>query len=148
MNDRYDFTNDDTFYKFNPFSAGCITGTQSEVVKGIVNVKGRKAIRLSIGEHGKIYNNKIGLDANDYFKDIEANGFAIIKINFTSNALYTASDEQYLNNLKYSLDNEYNSYAAISKDKLPFYGTVNALTCRETILVINLRYPRNIQLAK
>lgn len=132
-NDRYDFTNDDTFYKFNPFSAGCITGTQSEVVKGIVNVKGRKAIRLSIGEHGKIYNNKIGLDANDYFKDIEANGFAIIKINFTSNALYTASDEQYLNNLKYSLNNEYNSYAAISKDKLPFYGTVNALTCRETI---------------
>lgn len=132
-NDRYDFTNDDTFYKFNPFSAGCITGTQSEVVKGIVNVKGCKAIRLSIGEHGKIYNNKIGLDANDYFKDIEANGFAIIKINFTSNALYTASDEQYLNNLKYSLNNEYNSYAAISKDKLPFYGTVNALTCRETI---------------
>lgn len=132
-NDRYDFTNDDTFYKFNPFSAGCITGTQSEVVKGIVNVKGSKAIRLSIGEHGKIYNNKIGLDANDYFKDIEANGFAIIKINFTSNALYTASDEQYLNNLKYSLNNEYNSYAAISKDKLPFYGTVNALTCRETI---------------
>lgn len=132
-NDKYDFTNDDTFYKFNPFSAGCITGTQSEVVKGIVNVKGRKAIRLSIGEHGKIYNNKIGLDANDYFKDIEANGFAIIKINFTSNALYTASDEQYLNNLKYSLNNEYNSYAAISKDKLPFYGTVNALTCRETI---------------
>lgn len=132
-NDKYDFTNDDTFYKFNPFSAGCITGTQSEVVKGIVNVKGCKAIRLSIGEHGKIYNNKIGLDANDYFKDIEANGFAIIKINFTSNALYTASDEQYLNNLKYSLNNEYNSYAAISKDKLPFYGTVNALTCRETI---------------
>lgn len=132
-NDRYDFTNDDTFYKFNPFSAGCITGTQSEVVKGIVNVKGRKAIRLSIGEHGKIYNNKIGLDANDYFKDIEANGFAIIKINFTSNALYNASDEQYLNNLKYSLNNEYNSYTAISKDKLPFYGTVNALTCRETI---------------
>lgn len=132
-NDRYDFTNDDTFYKFNPFSAGCITGTQSEVVKGIVNVKGCKAIRLSIGEHGKIYNNKIGLDANDYFKDIEANGFAIIKINFTSNAQYTASDEQYLNNLKYSLNNEYNSYAAISKDKLPFYGTVNALTCRETI---------------
>lgn len=132
-NDKYDFTNDDTFYKFNPFSAGCITGTQSEVVKGIVNVKGRKAIRLSIGEHGKIYNNKIGLDANDYFKDIEANGFAIIKINFTSNSLYTASDEQYLNNLKYSLNNEYNSYAAISKDKLPFYGTVNALTCRETI---------------
>lgn len=132
-NDKYDFTNDDTFYKFNPFSAGCITGTQSEVVKGIVNVKGSKAIRLSIGEHGKIYNNKIGLDANDYFKDIEANGFAIIKINFTSNALYTASDEQYLNNLKYSLNNEYNSYAAISKDKLPFYGTVNALTCRETI---------------
>lgn len=132
-NDKYDFTNDDTFYKFNPFSAGCITGTQSEVVKGIVNVKGCKAIRLSIGEHGKIYNNKIGLDANDYFKDIEANGFAIIKINFTSNAQYTASDEQYLNNLKYSLNNEYNSYAAISKDKLPFYGTVNALTCRETI---------------
>ena len=132
-NDRYDFTDDDTFYKFNPFSAGCITGTQSEVVKGIVNVKGCKAIRLSIGEHGKIYNNKIGLDANDYFKDIEANGFAIIKINFTSNAQYTASDEQYLNNLKYSLNNEYNSYAAISKDKLPFYGTVNALTCRETI---------------
>lgn len=132
-NDKYDFTNDDTFYKFNPFSAGCITGTQSEVVKGIVNVKGRKAIRLSIGEHGKIYNNKIGLDANDYFKDIEANGFAIIKINFTSNALYNASDEQYLNNLKYSLNNEYNSYAAISKDKLPFYGTVNATTCRETI---------------
>lgn len=132
-NDKYDFTNDDTFYKFNPFSAGCITGTQSEVVKGIVNVKGCKAIRLSIGEHGKIYNNKIGLDANDYFKDIEANGFAIIKINFTSNAQYTASDEQYLNNLKYSLNNEYNSYTAISKDKLPFYGTVNALTCRETI---------------
>lgn len=132
-NDKYDFTNDGTFYKFNPFSAGCITGTQSEVVKGIVNVKGCKAIRLSIGEHGKIYNNKIGLDANDYFKDIEANGFAIIKINFTSNAQYTASDEQYLNNLKYSLNNEYNSYAAISKDKLPFYGTVNALTCRETI---------------
>lgn len=132
-NDKYDFTNDDTFYKFNPFIAGCITGTQSEVVKGIVNVKGCKAIRLSIGEHGKIYNNKIGLDANDYFKDIEANGFAIIKINFTSNALYTASDKQYLNNLKYSLNNEYNSYAAISKDKLPFYGTVNALTCRETI---------------
>lgn len=132
-NDKYDFTNDDTFYKFNPFSAGCITGTQSEVVKGIVNVKGCKAIRLSIGEHGKIYNNKIGLDANDYFKDIEANGFAIIKINFTSNAQYIASDEQYLNNLKYSLNNEYNSYAAISKDKLPFYGTVNALTCRETI---------------
>ena len=132
-NDKYDFTNDDTFYKFNPFNAGCITGTQSEVVKGIVNVKGCKAIRLSIGEHGKIYNNKIGLDANDYFKDIEANGFAIIKINFTSNAQYTASDEQYLNNLKYSLNNEYNSYTAISKDKLPFYGTVNALTCRETI---------------
>ncbi len=31
------------------------------------------------------------------------------------------------------MNNEYNSYAAISKDKLPFYGTVNALTCRETI---------------
>lgn len=132
-NDKYDFTNDDTFYKFNPFSAGCITGTPSEVVKGIVNVKGCKAIRLSIGEHGKIYNNKIGLDANDYFKDIEANGFAIIKINFTSNALYTASDDQYLNNLKYSLNNTYNSYAAISKDKLPFYDSINSQICREVI---------------
>ena len=132
-NDKYDFTNDDVFYKFNPFSAGCITGTQSEVVKGIVNVKGCKAIRLSIGEHGKIYNNKIGLDANDYFKDIEANGFAIIKINFTSNALYTASDDQYLNNLKYSLNNTYNSYAAISKDKLPFYDSINSQICREVI---------------
>ena len=132
-NDRYDFTDDSTFYKFNPFSAGCITGTQSEVVKGIVNVKGCKAIRLSIGEHGKIYNNKIGLDANDYLKDIEANGFAIIKINFTSNALYTASDDQYLNNLKYSLNNTYNSYAAISKDKLPFYDSINSQVCREVI---------------
>lgn len=132
-NDKYDFTNDDTFYKFNPFSAGCVTGTPSEVVKGIVNVKGCKAIRLSIGEHGKIYNNKIGLDANDYFKDIEANGFAIIKINFTSNALYTASDDQYLNNLKYSLNNTYNSYAAISKDKLPFYDSINSQICREVI---------------
>lgn len=132
-NDKYDFTNDDTFYKFNPFSAGCITGTKSEVVRGIVNVKGCKAIRLSIGEHGKIYNNKIGLDANDYFKDIEANGFAIIKINFTSNALYTASDDQYLNNLKYSLNNTYNSYAAISKDKLPFYDSINSQICREVI---------------
>lgn len=132
-NDKYDFTNDDTFYKFNPFSAGCITGTPSEVVRGTVNVKGCKAIRLSIGEHGKIYNNKIGLDANDYFKDIEANGFAIIKINFTSNALYTASDDQYLNNLKYSLNNTYNSYAAISKDKLPFYDSINSQICREVI---------------
>lgn len=132
-NDKYDFTNDDTFYKFNPFSAGCITGTKSEVVKGIVNVKGCKAIRLSIGEHGKIYNNKVGLDANDYFKDIESNGFAIIKINFTSNALYTASDDQYLNNLKYSLNNTYNSYAAISKDKLPFYDSINSQICREVI---------------
>lgn len=132
-NDKYDFTNDDVLYKFNPFSAGCITGTQSEVVKGIVNVKGCKAIRLSIGEHGKIYNNKIGLDANDYFKDIEANGFAIIKINFTSNALYNASDDQYLNNLKYSLNNTYNSYAAISKDKLPFYDSINSQICREVI---------------
>lgn len=132
-NDKYDFTNDDTFYKFNPFSAGCITGTPSEVVKGIVNVKGCKAIRLSIGEHGKIYNNKVGLDANDYFKDIESNGFAIIKINFTSNALYTASDDQYLNNLKYSLNNTYNSYAAISKDKLPFYDSINSQICREVI---------------
>lgn len=132
-NDKYDFTNDDTFYKFNPFSAGCITGTKSEVVKGIVNVKGCKAIRLSIGEHGKIYNNKIGLDANDYFKDIEANGFAIIKINFTSNALYAASDDQYLNNLKYSLNNTYNSYASISKDKLPFYDSINSQICREVI---------------
>ena len=31
------------------------------------------------------------------------------------------------------MNNEYNSYAAISKDKLPFYGTINASTCRETI---------------
>lgn len=133
-NDKYDFTNDDTFYKFNPFIGGCITGTPSEIVKGIVPVKGCKAIRLSIGKHGKIYTNKTGLDCNDYFDDIEANGFAIIKVNFSSNAQYTASDEQYLNNLKYSLNNDYNSYKAITKDKLPFYGTIDNKDCREAIV--------------
>ena len=132
-NDKYDFTNDDTFYKFNPFIGGCITGAPSEIVRGLYPVKGCKAIRLSIGKHGKIYTNKTGLECNDYFDDVEANGFAIIKINFSSNAQYTASDEQYLNNLKYSSNNEYNSYKAITKDKLPFYGSLDNQTCREAI---------------
>lgn len=132
-NDKYDFINDEVFYKFNPMNAGCITGTPSEVVKGIINVKGCKAIRLSIGEHGKIYNNKIGLDANDYFKDIEANGFAIIKINYRSNDQYTASDDLYLNNIKFSYNNTYLSFSNSSKDKLPYYGSVNEPYCRDVI---------------
>ena len=130
--DKYDLTDPVVYSKFNPYMAGCISGSKAKVVHSVVNVIGCKAIRISVGEHGKMYSNKLGLEINNYFKDIEANGFAIIKINFRDNSEYTATDELFYNSIKswLSIDGLKNSTT-----KVPYYDTIsnNRLNNRETL---------------